>query len=427
MSSVQKQIRLMVLSSLVAWSFTPAAGSAQSMTRRQTTSMMRFQINPTPNLRRLTGGQVMTGQARMTGSSVSAAINRLVHPNGPGSFNSAALALFNQPNGNFFANPYTNPLAGSANPYSSLLSMGSPYGSYGSYGSYPTNGYMQGGSGVDYSEGKLLKDVQEANLTKEKVRQAKIDNQRREVENWLWNRDHLPTAEDDRQRALREQLKRSLTDPPPGEIWSGQALNTVLADLAFKRGQEPESPLPSIALDADILHHLNFTASQGHGNPGLLKNEGRLSWPTALKETLYQANRDLLNDLAPVLYAQAVAGRVDSGTLQQMSQTALQLQRQVAGNIRDMTPAQYGEARRFLGHLEEALKLLRQPNAGSYYAADFAQGTTIGQLVHHLVRKGWCFAPAVPGDEAAYVAVHRALVAYDLALSQASTGESAKK
>jgi hypothetical protein len=363
----------------------------------------------------------MTGQARIAGSSVSSAFNPLLRPNGFGTFN--PFSPFNNANGNLLMNPYVNSLAGYANPYSTAMSA-NPYAGY---GQYPTGSSMYGSAGVDYSEGKLLKDAQEANLTKEKVRQAKIENQRREVENWLWNREHLPTAEDDRERALREQLKRSLADPPPGEIWSGQALNSVLADLALKLGQEPESLGTTSSLDAEIVGHLNFSPSQGAGNPGLLKNGGRLAWPTTLRETQYQTSRDLLSDLAPVLCAQAVAGRVDPAMLQQMSQAAQLLQRQVAENVRDMTPAQYGEARRFLGHLEDALKLLRQPNAGTFFAVDAARGMTIGQLVQSLLRKGWCFAPAVPGDEAAYAAAHRALVAYDLALSTTWAAESAKK
>jgi hypothetical protein len=235
------------------------------------------------------------------------------------------------------------------------------------------------------------------------------------------------SAEEERQRSQREQLSRSLNNPPVNEIWSGQALNTVLADLAVKLGPETEGPGASISLDSGVLRHLNFTVSEGQGNPGLLKSEGRLPWPPALREKLYQANRDLLNDLAPVLYAQAMAGRVDPGTLRQMDQTAQQLQRQVAGNVRDMTPAQYGEARRFLVDLKDALKLLRRPDAGTYFAADAVQGTTAGKLVNHLVRNGWSFAPAVPGDEGAYVAVHRALVAYDLEVSKATTRDSARK
>jgi hypothetical protein len=270
-------------------------------------------------------------------------------------------------------------------------------------------------------------EAQSPALLQEKVRAERLANRRRLFDENLYERANTPSLEEERQRSQREQLSRSLHNPPVNEIWSGQALNTVVADLALKLGSAAEGQGASIPVDAGVLRHLNLTMNEGQGNPGLFKDEGRLSWPPALSESLYQANRDLVNNLAPVLYAQAVAGRVDPGTLRQMTETAQQLQRQVAGNVRDMTPAQYGEARRFLVDLQDALKLLRRPDPGTFFAADAVQGTTVGKLVNHLVRNGWSFAPAVPGDEAAYVAVHRALVAYDLAVNKASTWESAKK
>jgi hypothetical protein len=418
----QKQIGLLILSSWIGWVSSPAEAMAQSMARHPMPSLMRLRMLPAPPMPHMTHVPRMMGHPRMARSPVSTTLNHRIHPFSFRSANLTALNLLHHP----FVNPYTSPQT--ANPYSSLMSPVylSGYGSNanGGYGAYPMSGYGPGSAGGDNSVGNLLKDIQEANLLKELVRQAKIETQHQEAENALWNRDHLPTAEDDRQRALREQLKRSLTDPPSGEIWSGQALNTILDDLAGKVGGNSASLGALMALDADTLHHLNFTASQGGGNPGLLKNEGRLAWPPALKDPHYQANRDLLNDLAPVLYAQAVAHRVDPSTLQVMNQTVEQLQRQVDGKIRTMTPTQYSEARRFLRHLDEALKLLRQPNAGRFFTVE---ATTVSQLVQHLVRNGWRFASAVPGDEAAYLAMHRALVAYDLALRTTSQAEQTKK
>jgi hypothetical protein len=311
---------------------------------------------------------------------------------------------------------------------SGLTAYPVPYPVYSNpYGDF-TNPYnFSGGAGGNESLDGSSVDAQSPGLLQEKVRAERLANRRKLFDENLYERALTPTLEEERQRSLREQLSRSLHNPPVNEIWSGQALNTLVADLAVKLGSETEGPGASIPLDSGVLRHLNFTRSPGHGNPGLFKDEGRLSWPPTLTDKLYRANRDLLNHLAPVLYAQAVAGRVDPGTLQQVTETAQQLRRQVTGKIRDMTPAQYGEARRFLVDLEDALKLLGRPDAGTYFAAGAAQGTTVGQLVTHLVRNGWSFAPAVAGDEGAYVAAHRVLVAYELAVSKVSTSETATK
>src|SRR5262249_36137358 len=127
--------------------------------------------------------------------------------------------------------------------------------------------------------------------------------------------------------------------------------------------------------------------------------------------------------LGPVVYAQAITGHADAGALQQMEQAVQELRRQVVGNIRDMTPAQYAEAKRFLGQLDDGLRLLHQPNAGMCLTAFAARGTTVEEFVRRLLRQGWYFAPAVPGDEGAYVAAHRALVNYDLAMPRPASSE----
>jgi hypothetical protein len=298
---------------------------------------------------------------------------------------------------------------------------------------FPVPYPVSSGSSFDYSNpyssnpGDSSMDVESPALLQEKVRAERLANRRRLFDENLYERERSLSADEERQVSQREQLRRSLHNPPVNEIWSGQALNTLVDDLAHKLGPDSEGQGASIPLDSGVLRHLNLTMREGHGNPGLLKDEGRLRWPPVLREKLYQANRDLIDSLAPVLYAQAVAGRVDPGTLQQMNQTAQQLQRQVTANIRDMTPAQYSEARRFLVDFGDALKLLRRPDAGSFIAANAVHGMTVGKLVNQLVRQGWSFAPAVAGDEGAYVAAHRALVAYDLAVSKASTSQSASK
>ena len=42
----------------------------------------------------------------------------------------------------------------------------------------------------------------------------------------------------------------------------------------------------------------------------------------------------------------------------------------------------------------------------------------MNQLVTAMVKNGWRFAPALQTDEAAYRAMHSALVAFDVALNQ---------
>ena len=306
-----------------------------------------------------------------------------------------------------------------------------PYGSYGanpygSYGESQLGGYLRGYADVIGSIGRLEVDEQRANLQRQQVQRERLENWKRHFDYWRYWRENVPTAEDDRQRYLQAQLTRSLNDPPPGEVYSGQAMNTLLDNLAKKVGSGTDLPGGSPALDADTLRHLNVTATPGKGNPGLLKNEGRLSWPTALREPLFEPERDVISNLAPVLYDQAVRGRVDPVSLANMNNALRELDRKLTESVQDMSPNQYAETRRFLSALGGMATVLGQPGAGDHLSPA-PKGRTIGDLVQYMLSKGLRFAPAVSGDEGAYQAAYAALVHFYDALSTKVVAEKPEK
>jgi hypothetical protein len=322
-----------------------------------------------------------------------------------------------------FANPYASayatPAGATGNPYASYganAGNGSGYGGYGGYYESELGGYLRGTADILNSEGRLLTSVQQANLLKQSVYRDRLENHRRWTDEWKYWRDSLPTAEDDRQKALQLQVRRSLNDPPVSEIYSGQALNTVLNDIQKKAVKESNfRSAPTITLDPDTLRHLNFTGQERKGNPGLLKNKGRLSWPIALRTPTYQPERDVVDEWTPVVYDDAVGGKIVATSLERVTKAVRSLRDKLNDNIRDLTPTEYSEARRFLGDFEDALALLRQPGAGALLGMKVVDGRHVAALVRGMTDKGLRFAPATTGDEAAYRAVHRALVAYDVA------------
>jgi hypothetical protein len=75
----------------------------------------------------------------------------------------------------------------------------------------------------------------------------------------------------------------------------------------------------------------------------------------------------------------------------------------------------YNESKRFLNDLEDALKVLERPDASSYVNGKFAaKGATVRDLVNNMSKNGLSFAASVPGDEAAYVSLQRAMAQYDI-------------
>jgi hypothetical protein len=293
-----------------------------------------------------------------------------------------------------------------------------PYTPYGGYYESPTAGYLRGTADVVNSTGRFLINLQQSNLLREQVQQEKVRTRRAVFDQWLYEREKGPTWEQERQRYLREVTSRSLNDPTSTEIWSATALNFVLADIQKKLGNQKGVQAPQIGVDEDVLRHINLTSGKGDGNAGLLKNEGRLSWPLTLRGDEYKKDRELLNNLTPEVINQAINGRVDAGTLNEIMAAANRMHDQLVSSIKDLPPSQYMEAKRFLGNLDAAIKVLRQPDAGDYFTQKYAaKGKNVAELVDYMTKKGLKFAPAVDGDEAAYSALHRALVNFDAGAS----------
>jgi len=342
----------------------------------------------------------------------------------------AALGVYGNPAAAaLYSNPYSNPFTATMTSVGGLGGNDSGYSPYSNpYGGYyetPLGGYLRGIADVINSESRSLINVQQANLLRQQVQREKIENRRRIFDQYLYEREKMPTAEDDRQKSLQEIYRRSMNDPPVGDIVSAQALNTLLAVLQKKMDKDFQGP--QISLDEDVVRHINVKPPSGDSNPGLLKNEGRLSWPLVLRGPLYAADREILNDLTPNVYDQAITRKVESETMEKMTAAVKRLNLLLADNIKDLTPAQYSEARRFLTNFEDALSLLRQPNPGDFFTQKAAKGKTIGDLVQHMLKKGVVFAPAVAGDEAAYLAIHRALAAYAAAANTQVVAEKPEK
>jgi hypothetical protein len=344
-----------------------------------------------------------------------------------------------------YAGPFANSSAGyaglSANPYAATLTStaltnnpgygtgnlySDPYSGYGGYpyyGESQLGGYVRGVADVVGAVGRQMVDEQRARLIRQQVKQEQLETWKRGFDYWLYYRDRMPTAEDDRERAVQLQVRRSLNDPPVGEIYSGQSLNTLLDDLKKKLIRESDFQRTPLAVDEETLGHLNLTPTQDSGNPGLLKKEGRLTWPQALRSQQFQEERATLDHLSPAVYEQVLGNRVDPGALDAMSAAVQGLQQRLTDHIRDLTPTQYGEARRFLRDFNDAITLLKRPNSGAYFSNKAIQGKNLGQLVQHMLDKGLRFAPALPGDEPAYLAAHRGLVVYALTANSQMVAE----
>lgn len=297
------------------------------------------------------------------------------------------------------------------------------YGGYNPYfpGDYNAwaGGTLTGAANLVGAQGQLMKSQQDAFLQREQVRAAKTDNRRRTFDEYMYEKEHTPTAEQERQRAQQEYLARARNNPPPVEIWSGSALNTILQDL--KKHLGPNSTAMggySLPLDEETLKHINVTSGRGDGNAGLLKNGGKLSWPDALSDPVYKADRDnISNGIADALKQAEFNGKVDSGTSRQLQQDVDRMSKLLRQNVDNTGVNDYIEAKTFLNNLGASVAILKQPDVGSYLNGKYAlKAKNVGELVSEMTNKGLTFTNAVPGDESAYNALYQAMANYDNAL-----------
>jgi len=316
--------------------------------------------------------------------------------------------------------PYYNPYAGPTSPYGPTPGYSTnPYSPYVSpYGGYvdPLGGYLSGAANAINALNTYQKGRQEAALLREQVYQARIDTRRRQFEEMMYYRANTPTLQEEREKSLAVEIRRAQTNPTMTEVWSATSLNHLLdharkLQVAGSRGQ-------TVAIEPDVLKKINVTSGKG-GNIGLLKNEGQLSWPQVLQGSAYEEPRKRIEQVLPRAIQEAAFGKTDPGTLQNMTNDLDKIQLQLAKDVFDLPPTQYIESMRYTKQLHEALKALRDPEIGNYLGRSpkfAAKGQNAGAVIKYMAENGLKFAPAVAGDESAYIALYNALVAYDLGL-----------
>jgi hypothetical protein len=372
-----------------------------------------FQVRPGLTLQQLAFNVSTLGQALQNVPPYVYGINpypRVVVGGSP----YAGMGLY----GNMYSNPYAASQLGSygSDPYTASMYGGGGYGGYGYY--YYPNPFadiLRGEASLTTAQGQFMVSQQQAYQMREQVRQEKVNTRRKLFDEYMYEREKTPTTEEERQRFMLEQANRSRNNPPVTEIWSGKALNDLIADVR-KHGAKTDTASMrtfQVPLDEDALKHINVT--KGIGNIGLLKNEGRLNWPVALSDPAFKEERERVNSLAHEAVSQAgFNGSVDAGTIRQLSADADKLRKQLRKISGDLSPSLYIEANTFLNNLNDAIRALQQPDVGNYFTGKFAlKAKTVPELLRMMADNGLQFAPAVPGDESAYAALHQALASYD--------------
>jgi hypothetical protein len=378
-----------------------------------------------------------------TGPRADAQYN-MMNNGGPGnpflntSMNQAARnqAALGQPAATLTSVPTSYPGTAYVPPGSGYDPYSSGYGNaMGGYGGYMSNPYynqqnpvgdnLRGAAAAMDAYGRNLTTTQEARGRFEQWQQARIETRRKIYDEWLYERANTPSVQDVREAQQRLDLRRALNNPPVGEVLQATALNNILKDLQARQAQGARGT--AYPIDENVLKQINLTSQSTPGHIGMLKNlkdASSLTWPLPLRgDTYHEETQHLDKDVLAAVRMAEFKGQVDPGTLQGLRDEVGKLRSKVAANIDELTPTQSIEANRFLNQLDSALRALQAPDVARSVNQQFmARGKTVPDLLNFLQSRGLVFAPAAPGDEAAYVALHSLLAAYASSLQGPAGG-----
>jgi hypothetical protein len=278
--------------------------------------------------------------------------------------------------------------------------------------SNPYEGYLNGAANVTLANAQYQTITQQARLVREQANQSHLDTRRKTMEQRQWELAQQPDPEEVRQKDMYRALQRARHNPPAVEVWSGDALNSILTALQGAQTRGIRGPL--VPLPPDMVKHINVSTGVTRGSTGLLKAGGKLSWPFVLRQPNFDADRAAIDKPLTDAIRQAQAGEVSVTTLNALGDGLKQAQAAVDAKIVDLTPDEYVQATRYLKELKGGFNVLKQSDVSRYFSPNStAQGNNVAELVAHMTANGLKFAPAVSGDEPYYTSLYSAMVAYD--------------
>jgi hypothetical protein len=332
---------------------------------------------------------------------------------------------------NSFANPYTAGGYGTGYGAGGYGGAGNPYlpGGYNGYGGYnpyynpymsPGFGagqYLMGSANVMQSYGNVIQSQESARILREQALQARLKTKKEAFELDMYIKANTPTYTQEQERVAKVTLRRIQTNSLPGEVTNGKSLNFLLDDL--RRFPNKKISLEPITLSDGVLSKLSVTKNT-YGL-GILRDDGRVNWPTALQERMTVGQRKQLDEQLKELVKSAYREKLDVNLLKDVRNEVDKLREDLVKRVNDTPTSQYIDAKRFLQEFHEATVALEKGEAPiqAKFQREIEGGRSVQELVDYMVKNGLRFGPATAADEPAYRAVHSALATFDIAMNAA--------
>jgi len=309
-------------------------------------------------------------------------------------------------------NPYSQ--SSLSNPYLSTPGYSSAINPYLPYMN-PYGGFLFGEADVMRAYGSLLNSNEQARLLREQYYQSKIDTAKKKFDFEMYVKANTPTFAQEQAKIAKNTLKRIQENSNPAEIASGKSQNFLLQDLAKFPKRDVNLDVP---LDETVLKHLNVTKT--FGNLGVLR-DGKIDWPAGVLAVLNEQELKMFDMRAQVILDQAGKGKIEVNLLAEQRKEVEKIRDRLFKKMNEIPTAQYMDGKRFLADLDDANTAVEKGDVPAViqFRKEIADQKlkNIHDLAKYMIDKGLKFAPAVAGDEAAYQALHAALVALDVTVN----------
>jgi hypothetical protein len=284
-------------------------------------------------------------------------------------------------------------------------------------GSWTSSGYLTGGSYVGSAGAGMSTQDRLAAAQKAATQMRQAQRAARDVIEEQWNYEKgadipLPAGV-----GKVPDLKSALAVNDDSEIASGIALNRLLVAIiaAEKRGAKGVAPF----LSPQLLDEIRYDGGPPADLLNLIRPSGKLPFPAVLqlptiKELADDVQADFTTAIAPLL-----AGKpVDRTRAIKLAGSFDKLQAAAQPIIRNLPFEEAVAARRFLNQLGTATTFLKGNAVNGIISPKWVtEGTNVSDLVKRMARFKIFFAPAPAGSEVVYSALHRAMSAYLVVLS----------
>lgn len=296
------------------------------------------------------------------------------------------------------------------NPYIARPGMG-----FGGWGSVYPNGpgfnagaALAGSADVTRAYGDVVVSQESARILAEQAKQAKIETKKKAFDQMLYEKANTPTYFETLSKENANILARRMNFPAQVEITDGTTLNTMLPllqSLATEGAMGPPIPISQAVVD-----QLNISTSI-KGSVGLLRDGGRVDWPLGLQGK----NQEKLDKLLPQAYQGAATGKLTPKLMKEVrsEMSAMRETLRVQVSKDEIDTGTYFTAIQFYNSLSASIDALGRPDARRQLSGALSpKARNVQELVEFVSGNGLKFAPATPGNEAAYQVAHDAFVRY---------------